>query len=300
MRVTSNFLMKNMLNNLSRNNRRLDEVTQQLSTGKRINKPSDDPGDVVRSLRVRTEINEYDQYKKNVDMARSLLEYTDETLDKVGQGIHRARELAIQAKNDTYDDSQREMMAKEVNGILNDIVDASNSTFSNRHVFSGTSTKEPFKPELDDDGNITKVNPEGNSEPREFEMGVGQSINAGADGQSIFMPIFDGLINLRDGLEGKEGEVDEDLLETGFGQINESFDALLTQRSELGARVNQLELVENRMLDGEINLKGLKSSIEDVDMAESIMHLKNIEALHQASLNVTSRIIQPSLVDFLR
>ncbi len=64
MRVTSNYLMKNMLQNLSKNNQRLDNTTQQLSTGKRINKPSDAPGDVTRSVRVRTELNEMKQYEK--------------------------------------------------------------------------------------------------------------------------------------------------------------------------------------------------------------------------------------------
>ncbi|WP_350344127.1 flagellar hook-associated protein FlgL [Proteinivorax tanatarense] len=296
MRVTSNYLMKNMLNNLSRNNRRLNEVTQQVSTGKRINKPSDDPGDVVRSLRIRTEINEMEQYKKNVDMARSLLEYSDEALDNVGQALHRANELAIQGKNGTYDPQQREMMAEEINGILNDVFDASNTQFSNRYLFSGTGTEQPFEAVYRDDGKIEEVNFNANSQPRNFELGVGQSINAGADGEMIFEPILNGLIEVRDGLEQDSLED----IESGFNTMQGAKDNLLMQRADLGARVNQLDLVESRMLDGDINLKKFKSDIEDVDMAESIMHLSNIEALHQASLNVTARIIQPSLVDFLR
>ncbi len=113
--------------------------------------------------------------------------------------------------------------------------------------------------ERDGDGSITDITFEANSEPRNLELGVGQSMNAGMDGEQIFSPVFKGLINLRDGLESN----DKDAMEEGFVDITDSFDNLLKQRADLGARINQLELVESRMLDAGINLERLKSDIEE-------------------------------------
>jgi flagellar hook-associated protein 3 FlgL len=288
-------LMKNMLNNLSRNNQRLAHVSAQLATGKRINKPSDDPGDVVRSLRVRTEVNEIKQYRKNIDTARSILEYSDELLDKIGQAVHRAMELSVQALNDTYDGTQRQMIAGEVNGILEDILLNSNTTFANRYIFAGTYTEKPFV-EVRENGWITEVNFVGNQHPKPFEMGIGQTMDTGMKGEDIFAPLFTGLINLRNGLNGGNRED----IEQGYSDVKAAFENLLVERADLGARLNQLELTAERMAAAEFNLVRLQSDVEDVDMYEAVMKLKDIEALHQASLNVTARIIQPTLVDYLR
>lgn len=296
MRITSRMLTKNVLNNLSKNNRRLDKTSQQLTTGKRINKPSDDPGDTVRSLRIRTEINEIKQYRKNIDTAMSILEYSDDALDKVGQGMHRAQELSVQALNETYDTSQREMMAMEINGILEDMIQNGNSTFANRYIFAGTETKPPFEVERGDNGWIEGYKFVGNTNSRPFEVGVGSTMDTSMDGNAIFAPVIDGLMSLRDGLMSG----DREQIEKGHGDVQQAFNKLLTQRSELGAMTNQLELTSERMASAEYNLVKLQAQVEDVDMYEAVMNLKNIEALHMASLNVAARIIQPTLIDYLR
>ncbi|QNO14475.1 flagellar hook-associated protein FlgL [Alkalicella caledoniensis] len=296
MRITSRMLMKNMLNNLSKNNRRLENVSQQLSTGKRINKPSDDPGDTVRSLRIRTELNEIKQYRKNIDTAKSILQYSDDALDNVGQGMHRAMELGVQALNDTYDESQRQAIAAEINGILEDMLQGGNSTFANRYIFAGTTTNPPFVAERNDNGEITSIEFVGNNESKPFELGIGSTMDTGMNGPGIFNPVFDGLIALRNGLMSSNRED----ISTGYDQVKQAFDSLLVDRADLGARVNQLELTEERMASAEFNLKKLQSDVEDVDMYEAAMNLANIEALHMAGLNVTARIIQPTLIDYLR
>lgn len=301
MRVTSRMLMKNMLNNLSKNNRRLSEVSQQIATGQRINKPSDDPGDTVRSLRVRTELNEIKQYRKNIDTARSILEYSDDLLDKVGEAIHRANELSGQALNETYDPSQREMMAMEINGILEDLLGSANSTFANRYIFAGSMTEVPFvaernHPDPKHSGMISGIEFAGNNDGKPFEVGIGQTMDTGMDGEAIFNPIFEGLISLRDGLLSNNRA----MIENGSEKVSESLDNLLTERAALGARVNQLELTSDRMASAEFNLTRLQTEVEGVDMYEAVMTLNNLEALHLAGLNVTARIIQPTLLDYLR
>lgn len=298
MRITSRMMMKNMLNNLSKNNRRLNEASQQLSTGKRISKPSDDPGDTVRGLRIRTELNEIAQYRKNIDTASSILQYSDDMLDSVGQGIHRAMELGVQALNDTYDSEQRKSMAAEINGILEDLVQNGNSTFANRYIFAGTETKPPFAVERTNGliANFEDITFVGNTEPKNFELGIGSTMNTGMNGEDIFMSVFEGLISLRDGLtDGNREDVS-----SGYEDVKKTFDNILMQRADLGARVNQLELTGERMASAEFNLKKLQSDVEDVDMYEAAMNLANIEVLHSAGLNVTARIIQPSLLDYLR
>ncbi len=304
MRVTSNLMIKNMLGNLSKNYARLDKVSQQLSTGKRISKASDDPGDVVRALRIRTELREIEQYRRNVDTARSLMSYSDDMLGTIGDSVHRARELSVQARNDTYGPEQRDMMAMEIDGIINQMLISSNSTFANRFVFSGTSTNKPFEAQYDANGLITSVTFHANNDNRNFEIGPGQIMNGGLRGEEVFLGgnqngddgLFQALIVLRDGLlNDNRAEIVD-----GAAKLDWAFDRLLLHRAEVGARMNQLDLVEERMIAADVSLITLQTQVEDVDMFEAIMNLKNIEGLHHAALNVTGRIIQPTLLDFLR
>ena len=85
-----------------------------------------------------------------------------------------------------------------------------------------------------------------------------------------------------------------------MGELEDMEDRLLTARSDVGARMNRLEATKLRYTDDIITYKALKSQVEDVDVAETIMYLKTQEAVYHASLAAGARLIQPSLVDYLR
>src|SRR4051812_6776578 len=100
-RVTQGMLNNQLLRNINSNLTRINNHQNELSTGRKINKPSDDPVGISFSLRYRSEVSATEQYESNVDAAISWLDYTDDALGQANSVIQRARDLAVQGANGT-------------------------------------------------------------------------------------------------------------------------------------------------------------------------------------------------------
>jgi len=147
-----------------------------------------------------------------------------------------------------------------------------------------------------------------NSEQIKFEIGIGDEINinvpgsdlfnktktsAAAGSKSEFVDTFDKIISA---LEAN----DKDKLSSLLGDLDDDLNNLLRVRAGLGARMNRVELTAGRLEDDFINFTSLMSKNEDVDIAEAIMNLQNEQNVYVASLATGARVIQPSLIDFLK
>lgn len=301
MRVTQKMLNTQLLRNLSNNLGRMEKLQNQMSTGKKINIPSDDPVGISFSLRYRSDLAANEQYQENVDAALSWLEYTDSMMGQIGDVMQRARELAVQGANGTNPDTASEVIAKEISQLQDQLVQIGNSKFNGKYVFNGQMTDvQPFS----SDG--AALNRTDNGAIR-YEVGEGMVIPINLTGSEVFgeagtdaspnnTNMFQIMQDLKAALEtGNQGEVSNIL-----GRIDERMEIFLKARAEVGARVNRIELAGNRLQDISINLQTLISKTEDADMAETITNLKMQENVYQASLSAGARIIQPSLVDFIR
>lgn len=303
MRVT-NFMMANNLNyNLNRNMRLLDQTQMWLSTTKRINRPSDDPAGVVNTLRYTSYIGETEEYLKKISEARNFLNTTDSALANVTDILHRANDLTIQGINGTSSVSSRDAIAAEIRQLQNQIGVIANTTFGTKHIFAGTNVTEA--PLQDDPVTGDKIWT-GNDSKMYLEIGAGTTIPINSTIGKLFFnadttdPGYPGIYQLlgkiaADLESGNQTEMDLDL-----GMLQDKLDGLIKERAVIGAKVNRLDLQEARMESTSINYKVLLSNNQDADMAEVIMQLKMQENVYRASLAAGARIIQPSLVDFLR
>jgi len=302
MRITNNMLINNMLNNLSNNLNRMNKYQNQLATGKKISLPSDDPIVASRALKLRTDVAEIQQYKRNVDDATSWMEITEKTLGQMGEVMHRVRELAVQAGNETNTPEDLDKIKQEMEQLRIQMIHLANTTYAGRYIFSGYKTDKPL---LDENGAfLIDIS---NSEQILFEIGIGDDININVTGSDL----------LNNGTDAAAGDVSwllstfNDIiaaLEAGdskavgnmLSRIDDDINNILRVRSGVGARMNRLELTANRLEDDFINFTALMSKNEDVDIAEAIMNLMNEENVYRASLSAGARVIQPSLVDFLK
>ena len=150
MRITNNMMVQTMIRNINRNMLRLNDKQIQFSTGKRINRPSDDPLGLSKSLRLRTDISSMEQYKRNVDDAYSFMDNTETALQNMLEGMHRIRELTVQAASGTLTKDETQKMQTEITEIRTQLIDLANYTYSGKHIFSGKKTGEPL---LDRNGN---------------------------------------------------------------------------------------------------------------------------------------------------
>jgi len=140
-----------MLRNISNSYERMGKYQEQLSTGKKIQKPSDDPVVAMKGMNYRTELNDIEQYKRNMNEVHNWMDNSDASLDKATNALQRLRELAVQGSNGTYEEGQRKNIASEVKQIKAHLADVANTKVNDKYIFNGTNTSEQ-PVELGEDG----------------------------------------------------------------------------------------------------------------------------------------------------
>lgn len=295
-RVTQSMMNTQLMRNLNKSMVRMDSLQNQLATGRKINKPSDDPVGISFAMRYRSEYNSNTQYESNADSAQSWLEFTDTMLNQAGNVLHRVRELAVQGANGSNPDTAYDAIRIEVEQLKNQMLEIVNSEFNGKYVFNGQKTDlPPYSVEdpsqsRSDDGSVL------------FDIGAGVSIGVNVSGNSVVgMPDdVDNLFAVFDSIIESLGNHDELGVTEALAQLDTRMDKFLELRAEVGARANRITLAQDRLKDISINLQTMTTKTEDADMAVVITNLKMAENVFQASLSTGSRLIQQSLLDFLR
>lgn len=296
MRITNRMLVDNFLNNLNANLRRMEKYQYKLTTGREINVPSDDPVAASLSMRLRSELTSLEQYRANVENSLSWLENTETTLINVGDALVRVRELAEYGANGTLTDDDRSKIAAEVAQLKDHLVQEANATYAGRYIFAGYKTlSAPYA--VGADGSVTYS---GDGGKIEYQVGEGAKLQVNLTGSEVFGQPRD--------LFGVLDEVYKNLIEgdtaalsgSRLGELDDAIANVLKCRAEIGAKVNRLEKTLSAYDDRVINFTKLLSETEDADIAEVVMNLSMQENVYRAALASGARIIQPSLVDFLR
>lgn len=290
MRVTQGMLSNNMLRNLMNSQQRMSMYMEQLYTGKKISRPSQDPVVAVKGINFRKQVAQVEQYKRNASEIHNWMDNSDTALDKATQSLTRVRELIIQANNDHYGPDERDSIKQEVVQLKSHLIEIANTNVNNKYIFNGINTAN--RP-VEDTGAEIIVN--SNNAPFYIAVSNQTEIQANVLPGDVFtQELFDELDQLMESLENGDD------LNENLEQMDIHINNIINARAELGARMNRLELVENRLNEQEVIATRIMSENEDVHMEEAITNLITQESLHRAALAAGSRIIQPTLIDFLR
>lgn len=297
MRVTDGMLVTNFLNNYHNNLEKLQKNQNMLSTGKKISRPSDDPVAVATSLRIRTDMARNDAYTKNADDAKSWLDITDSALNQLGDLLQRTRELAVQGANGTLTQADMQKMANEIEQLKAQMIQVGNTQYNGRYIFAGfKTTTQPFS----EDNNSYN----GDNGLIEFEVGAGgNKIAVNVPGDKVFDVDLTGtsqLLVMMDNLKSALDSGDHQAVSNLIVDVDKQMENVLAVRAEVGAKSNRIDLIQNRLQDDNYNFTALLSKSEDADLAQVITNLKMDENVYRASLAAGARIMQPSLIDFLR
>ena len=295
MRVTQNMLANNSLRHLSESYARLGKYQDQLATGKKITRPSDDPVVAMKGMNYRSNLGEIKQYQRNLSEVYLWMDNSEAAIDQTNSALQRIRELVIQGKNGTLSEDDKQSVAKEINQMKLDIASVANTKVSGRYIFNGTDVDQaPVKVDSAA-GTIEQVTI--NTEPYQVEISRGIRLTANVNAENIFsQELFDTIQSIEDTLNGTGTDDFDQLLSDLDGHL----DNLNAERSELGARYNRLEMIEARIGQQEVMANQVLSDNEDIDIERVITDLMVQESVHRAALGVGSRIIQPTLLDFLR
>jgi flagellar hook-associated protein 3 FlgL len=298
-RVTERLLVDNFLSNIQANSRRFERLQEEVATGRRITRPSDDPTGTVTSLVLRSKDAENEQAQKNIDLAAGWLNATDVGLQDVSGLVQRVRELTVQGANETLSSQERSALAAEVDQLLEHTMQIANTRYGDRYIFGGHSTRtQPFTFQVDATGNKIGWTYSGDDGQilRHVAPGVTMSINT--PGSDVFPQVFDALISVRDDLRANDSDsLSLNRLDELENVHDDVLDALLSQVGSKGAR---LDLTKSQLSAARLNDAEVLSKTEDADMSDSIIKLNAQQTALQAALAAGARVVQPTLIDFLR
>lgn len=312
MRITNNMLINNMTYNLNSTLQRLEKLQFESSKGKKFRVPSDDPIGASKSLKFNTDISKVDQYIRNAKDAASWMKETESALKEINAVLHRANELTVQAANGTNTEDL-DKIKDEISELKGHLIQVANSTYAGRSLFTGFKTdKELLESDISSPDYGKYKEDVGLDEVFVYNVGVSEIVNVNTLANKVFgSGIGDYstgttantepyLVKIFNDLELALDTKDQGKIQEALGNIKGSMGQILSVTAEIGAKANRLELTQNKLEDQLISLKELLSFNEDVSLPEAMIRLNIEQNIYNASLAVGSRIIQPSLMDFLR
>ena len=302
MRVTSFTFISNLNSLLAQNLSRISELQIEISSGKKLNKPSDDASRVPIVLGIYSKIERNNQYIRNIDDGLSRFGLTENTLNDISNLINRAKDLAIFGASDGLNNQDTQIAAVEVNQLIEHLFSLSNKDSVEGYLFGGTKTDSvPFVAIRDNQNRITRVLADGNiSSAVNRSIGDNDVTEISSDYNGIFYGnenVFETLIQLRDGLENNDKNQIRDSME----KLNrDHFRAIVSKIGEIGVKVKYFIDRKNEIENDFVTLSEQLSSLEDTDIAESIILLELHLVAYQAALLAGSKIIETTLTSILK
>ncbi|MGE3621021.1 MAG: flagellar hook-associated protein FlgL [Acidimicrobiia bacterium] len=295
-RITQRGMHHSVLVNLQRSLARTESVQQRLSSGRQISRPSDSPSGTVSALRHRAELRRIDQHQRNATDGLGWLGTADTALTESLSLVRRARELALGGINASSGPQAREAMAAEVDVLRESLLALANTTHLGRPIFAGTAlAAQAFDPAtgayLGDAGTVRRtVAPD-------VEVVVNvvgeEAFGGGAHGVDVFSLLGDLSAHLRAGDTAALSGTDLGLLDAATTRLQ---DRLAT----VGARYSHVTTMQDRAAATSLDLQAALAEVESIDLPATIMELQLQQVAYQAALGATARVVQPSLMDFLR
>ena len=291
-RVTQRTLNSRVERNLQRNIAALGKIQDQMSSGKQISKPSDSPTGTVSALRLRSEMRRNDQYKRNADDGIGWLGTADSTLTASLDTVRRVRDLAIQGSNASTSTTDRAAMAAEVRQLRQTALSLANTTYLNQPLFGGTA-------------NVTQAYDtngvyQGNAGTIDRTVGTGVSVQVSVAGSTVFgVPGPNDLFAVLDDIATHLTSDPSQLAASDIDRLDQSFLKIQDNLALVGARYHQVEAMGARADNANLDAATRLSEVESIDLPKTVMDLQLQQVAYQAALGAASRVLQPSLVDFL-
>lgn len=292
MRVTQSMLTNNMLSNLSSSYEKMSKLQEQVSSQKKFSKPSDNPVAAMMGMGYRTNLNQIGQYQSNIAEATNWIDSTDDAITESVSAMQRIRELTVQGSNGTYEGEQLKTITEEIKQLKEHLITLGDTQIGGKYIFNGKDTN--VRPSSVKDGNGNTVYGTGDIN---LEVFSGISLKINTDGSKIFGDALAAGGSIDQTIEALENGGDV----TGTLEgLDATINTFLGMQAQVGARQNRIELMTDRLKQQEVFATEILSKNEDVDIEKAIMDLTTQESVHSAALSIGAKIMQPSLLDFLR
>ncbi|MDI6099914.1 flagellin [Actinoplanes sp. NEAU-A12] len=315
-RITESSVRTRTMASLQRNLSRTQNAQDQISSGKQLRRPSDSPTGTVTALQLRGEVRANKKYSANADDAMGRLGTVQDTLQSASGLLQKVRTLTLEASSMGGGSTPQanKARAEEIEQIKGTLIQYANTKYLDRPVFGGstpdstayaqggTYSGEGAGEALRSIGPNAKVRVDVRG-PEVFGMdwvmqpdGVTPAVDANGDR----VPNPDQLFRVLDDLSTAMRTGDSAGITAGLGKLDKASEIVNSTLSDVGARYNRIEQMKQSAEDRLMSVSSQLSDIEDVDLPKAIMELQLQQTSYQAALAATAKVIQPSLIDFLR
>ena len=289
MRITDAILAERIISSINESKARLGELQNILATGKKINRPSDDPLRISSVFDLKKELQEIDQYLRNIETATTWIDLTTQTLTQISDILNSARVIALRESSATSTSMSRAAAAQEVKNLKKQLLNLANTSLGGKYLFSGTKTlTKPFL----EDGTYR-----GDEGEIRIEVEDNQTVIVNVPGNKIFQGEED-IFSVLSDLEKALNINDIQAISSQIERIDASLRQIHRWEGEFGGRGKRIKIFESRLKDQMVGITKLLSITEDADTVKVIIELQHAGAAYQAALHAGREILQYTLIDF--
>lgn len=307
MRISTSNAFETSLANLQRRQSQLSEAQEQLTSGIRVRKPSDDPAAAAAAERALAAEARATAYMRALNDSRNAMQMTESALGDVGDMMQRARELMVAAGNGTFGDSERLSMAETLRGIRDDMLSVANrGDGAGRYLFGGQGSD--VRPLRDAPGGVVYDGAAG-----QLNAAAGEVTPLSVDGGAVFLLAPDpgspgGAVSVFDAMDKAitelmmPGRTTTDVsltVSTAISQFGAAQGNFSSWRARAGEALNRADGIESRLSQSKIDARRDRSAAEDLDMVGAISDFQSKQTGYDAALKTYSMVQRMSLFDYL-
>jgi len=302
MRVSTGMLHGAILNNIRQAHGRILKMQAEISSGQRIQVPSDDPAGTARALRLRSRLRANAQWDRNLTQARDFALATETTLGRLADLGSEVRVLATRAADSSQGPDELAAFGEHFNSLLENLLSEANAEHGGVRLFGGTDTREaPYVAMRNAEGDIVSVTTRSGA-PNEGDLlrqvGAGDVIAINTPGTEVFgdnRESFETLIALRDAARAGDAAAVEGLLSS----VDADWERVTTTQAVSGVLIQRIGRFAERLELDAIELEASRSGVEDLDISQALIEYHEEQAMLEASLAMTSRVLELTLARFL-
>ncbi len=306
MRITTHNAYQNVIFNLQQRQQGLQTAQEQLTTGKRVAKPSDDPVAAARAERALAEMTRADAHQRALEASRTATQLTESALGDAGELIQQAREALMAAGNPSYTDGERRMLVQSLEGLRKQLLAVANrGDGTGNYLFGGQGTASP--PFVETPGGVAYQGSAGDT-----LVASNESLSTALDGELTWLQaptatpgvtisvfdVFDAAITSLSTANVTDPQVAA-AVKTGIADLDTFHAHLLSTRARTGEALNRMDQVELRIADGKLAAQNERSSAEDLDMVQAISDFQNRQTGYDAALRAYSMVQKLSLFNYI-
>jgi flagellar hook-associated protein 3 FlgL len=289
------FPMPDLLTALEQLQQQQDTATLQLSTGSKINRPSDDPAGAAELVVIQNLSDQNDSFQRSVSSLNGLFSNADSTLNSVETALQRAISLGTEGANGTLSDSDRAAIAAELTGIQSQLISLANTSYQGEYLFAGTAQVEPFTA---DSSSPSGVSYAGNAGTNQVAIGNSYSLQVNLPGSQVFSnsqgDVFQSIQDLITALQSNSN------IATAVTETSNAAAYISDQRVFYDNALNQTGAQQTFLSSESTELTQQQSDVSATDLAATATELSQDQTNTTATLDAMAKLQQNSLFNYLQ